>query len=115
MAELFRNHQWVVTDWGLEGLYPSEDDPYLIPADGLLERGGIGRGILYDWPLHIAQKTWADIDAFIEAYLQALEVHKGRYQGEVDPDTLGKSLHAARQPPRRSRYVGIAELWDKGR
>jgi hypothetical protein len=95
MAAFFENHQWAVTRDGIERINPGPA-PYVIEAHRLLERDGIGRGKLYDWPVHVAQKSWVDIDAFIEAFGAALRLHAGKYQGQVDPDILEASISEAR-------------------
>jgi len=38
----------------------------------------IAAGNLYDCPSHMAEKTWVDIEAFIEVFLKALEPACGR-------------------------------------
>jgi len=50
----------------------------------------------YDWPLHMAGKTWVDIDAFLEAFIAALAIHAGKYPGQVDGDMLAESRDNAR-------------------
>jgi hypothetical protein len=30
---------------------------------------------MYNWPVHMAEKTWVDIVAFIEAFTAALAIH----------------------------------------
>jgi hypothetical protein len=44
----------------------------------------------------MAQKSWVDIEAFIEAFGAALRLHAGKYQGQVDPDILEVSISEAR-------------------
>ncbi len=88
----FKNAQWAVTEWGLEAARPGAPCEYFIPAHRLLERGGIGHGELYDWPLHLAEKTWVDMDAFNEAFVEALRHHKGKFREEVNKKMLLASL-----------------------
>ena len=97
---MFKNDQWAVTDWGLEAVPPGAPCECLIPACRILEMGGIGNGELYDWPLHLGEKTWVDIDAFHEAFVKALEFHKGKYGGEVDKTMLLASIDRARMQAR---------------
>src|SRR3954447_26621724 len=92
----FKNAQWVVTEWGLEAARPGAPCEYFIPAHRLLERGGIGHGVLYDWPLHLAEKTWINVDAFNEAFAEALKHHKGKYRGDVDKKILLASIDYTR-------------------
>ncbi len=98
----FQNHQWAATDYGLESTKPGAPYEYNIEASRLLEMKGAGRGELYDWPYHMAEKTWVDIEAFIEAFTKALELHEGRYEGSVDSAILGASIDAARS---RSKQI----------
>ena len=100
----FQNHQWAVTEWGLEGVISRGVPEYLIPASQLLVANGIGGGKYYDWPLQLAAKTWIDIGAFNEAFRVALEYHKGKYRGEMDQAMLGASLcHAVEQARRTAK------------
>jgi hypothetical protein len=90
----FENHQWSVTDYGVESVKPAPE--YHFEANRLLETGSAGREEMYDWPIHMADKTWVDIEAFIEAFIRAIDIHKGKYKGEVDPEMLSASVGAAR-------------------
>lgn len=77
--------------------------PYEFNAERLAEtteRDGVS---YYDWPVHMASKTWVDIDAFIEAFSKALEIHAGRYSERIDPDMLDASYEYARRIARQ-RY-----------
>jgi hypothetical protein len=70
---------------------------YHFNAERLVEttdRGPVGA--LYDWAVHMAEKTWVDIEAFIEAFTKALDLHAGKYSPKVDPDLLRKSFAEAR-------------------
>jgi hypothetical protein len=95
VAVLYENHQWAVTEHGIESVKPAPTYP--IEANRLLERDGVGRGKLYDWPVHMAQKSWVDIEAFIDAFSRALRLHAGKYKGDADPDTLRASISEARR------------------
>jgi hypothetical protein len=96
---LFQNHQWAVTDHGVESVKPAPT--YHFNAERLLETNGAGLGQLYDWPIHMAEKTWVDTEAFIDAFLQALKLHAGRYEGKADPSKLSATIDKARQEARR--------------
>lgn len=75
---------------------------YHFTADRLTEMQGGGRGKFYDWPVHMAEKTWVDVTAFNEAFVKALELHKGKYKPSVDPELLKASLaEAHREAARR--------------
>ena len=99
MAALFQNRQWKVTNYGVETRKP--EAPYQFEAKQLLETTDRGNGLLYDWPVHLAEKSWVDIEAFIEVFAKALEIHKGKYAGTVDPEMLEASLAEARYEARR--------------
>jgi hypothetical protein len=85
------NHQWAVTDFGLEAVKPGASSKYPIPAERLTDKGGADDS-LYIWPWHMAEKTWIDMDAFIEAFRKALEFHRN---GEVDQEIFDKSITVA--------------------
>jgi hypothetical protein len=95
VAALYQNHQWAVTEDGIESIKPGTTYP--IEAHRLLERHGVGGDKFYDWPVHMAQKTWVDIEAFIDAFSRALRLHAGKYKGDADPDTLRASISEARR------------------
>jgi hypothetical protein len=42
----------------------------------------------YDWPVHMAEKTWVQSEQFIEAYNKALELLAGKYEPAADPVKL---------------------------
>jgi hypothetical protein len=88
-----------VTDHGVESVRPSA--PYYnFENSRLLETGNHG-GEMYDWPVHLAEKTWVDIEAFIDAFVKALDLHAGSYREKVDAAMLSKSLAQARKAARR--------------
>jgi len=92
---LFENLQWQVTDYGMESV--RKNAPYYhFNAERLLEMEGAGTGKLYDWPLHMAEKTWVDIEAFIDAFKQAVRIHASKL-GKVDSAVLERSFAKARQ------------------
>ncbi|HEX4158680.1 MAG TPA: hypothetical protein VHY79_09400 [Rhizomicrobium sp.] len=101
---LFQNHQWEVTEYGVEaistgllGSTPRRVVPkYFLEAGRLLEGTERGEHQIYDWPVHLAEKGWVDMDAFIEAFLVALIVHRGRYSGDVNPMMLQATFARAR-------------------
>lgn len=98
---IWRNAQWAVTEDGLCSV--ASGDEYFISKSHLDERlpngGNIGL-----WPVQIAQKTWADLDLFWEAYLKALDLHSPKTRLEIDLDaTLSKARNTALRP-RSSDY-----------
>jgi hypothetical protein len=87
-----------VTDYGVESVTPGAPYHYHFDKGRVLETGN-HRGELYDWPVHMAEKTWVDIGAFNEAFVKAIELHG--YGKQVDRAMLEKSLERARQDARR--------------
>lgn len=91
---VFKNRQWAVTDYGMATVSPAPE--YHIEAKRLLETGGVGYDGMYDWPLHLAEKACVDIEAFLQAFAQAIEIHKGKYKGEVHLNVLSTTIAEAR-------------------
>jgi hypothetical protein len=79
---IWANTHWEVTEDGMASLGPVD---YFIPKDRLCElRDGFeGKGISM-WPLHIAEKSWAPIEPFLEAYQRAIQLLKPRGLDKVD-------------------------------
>ena len=90
---LYRNHQWMVTKDGLESVKPAPTYP--INADRLWDKQDRGHGEMYDFPLQMAEKSWVDIDAFVEAFRSALEYHSSLLGKSIDTDLLNISCNAA--------------------
>jgi hypothetical protein len=96
---LYANHQWAVTKYGVETVPP--ESKYHFEASRLTEMRGDGEDGIYDWPVHMAEKTWVNIESFIDVFKKALELHVGRYAPPVDSSVLAKSLAAARREAAR--------------
>ena len=62
----WRGRQWAVTARGVERL----DGTYHFEANRLDEGPKD-----YPWPMHMAEKTWVDIDEFTTAWMVALLLH----------------------------------------
>jgi hypothetical protein len=99
----FSNEQWNVSDYGIEAIPGSQTaamqgltPPYEISAKRLLETTDRDR-VYYDWPVHMAEKTWVDVEAFLEAFANALDEHRGKYSGAVSAGMLELSFRKARQ------------------
>ena len=108
----FKNWQWAVTDYGVESVHgatsPTIDGitpPYHFDATRLVEMTERPNGTFYDWPVHMAEKTWVDIDAFNEAFEKALELRQGRYSPVLDPEMLRASFVEARRISAESRRL----------
>ena len=100
----YANPQWAVSDFGLEavvgvrtsrmeGLTP----PYQIAAGRLLETTVRDGETLYDWPVHMTEKSWVDHELFFDAFDAALKAHDGKYAGAVDQKMLSATLAYARK------------------
>ena len=86
----FKNHQWEVTSNMVKSCRPYPT--YEFEAKRLSETTDRGYGIFYEWPVHLAEKNWVDVDAFNEAFVRALEIHKGKYVPPLDAVMLKHSL-----------------------
>jgi len=87
---IWRGRQWAVTTYGMETL--GEPYHYHFEAERLGERMLAEEDIL-DWPFHLAEKDWLDVDDFMTAFLVALAVHRGAYEA-ADGATVIRSLQA---------------------
>jgi hypothetical protein len=80
------NHQWVVTSYGIEAMGHNH---YNVPMERLatLREGHPGAA---DWPLHVAERDWVDIEAFLEAFFYALDHHRPEGHELVDRDETAR-------------------------
>jgi hypothetical protein len=98
---LYRNRQWAVTRYGISSIKPASS--YDIDAGRLTaitERDGKE---YYDWPIHLAEKGWVDMPAFMDTFSAALQHHAGSYSPAVDPELLKATAMAVPRIARRSR------------
>lgn len=65
------NHQWAVTDTGIE----CRTMQYVIAKELLAELRDAVKGIAM-WPVQLAEKSWVDIEAFLPIFESALAFHK---------------------------------------
>ena len=70
---------------------PGVGQDYHIDAKRFLE----SHDEFYEWPLHMAEKTWVNIEEFNAAFRQALAAHAGKYKGELDNAKLEASFRQA--------------------
>ncbi|WP_200927197.1 hypothetical protein [Methylobacterium sp. Leaf88] len=63
-AILFENADWCVAADGLE----HRETGYFIARDMVSQR----RGELWEWPMHLAEKSWCTLRSFREAFLAAV-------------------------------------------
>jgi hypothetical protein len=66
---LFQNREWAVTNRVVECIGDGKPD-YRFRLERADEGFGDKFGLI--WPVHMAEKLWCDLDAFIEAWLFAL-------------------------------------------
>jgi hypothetical protein len=66
MTTIFQNRQWRVTENGIESR--RRVPTYVVPAEQLL----LDLHGHYYWPEHMAEKSWVAMDAFLEAFVAAL-------------------------------------------
>ncbi|WP_019904597.1 hypothetical protein [Methylobacterium sp. 77] len=64
---LFENADWRVIEDGIE----HRETGYFIARDSLSRRSGAG---LWEWPLHLAEKSWCSPRLFREAFLAATDL-----------------------------------------
>jgi hypothetical protein len=89
---LYANRQWAVTKFGLECL----TDDYPIKAERLGKTTNRSGEILADWVVHMAEKSWVDLDELVDAYAKALKIHKSAYKGMITPKMMERSIEYAK-------------------
>jgi hypothetical protein len=94
---IFRNDQWEVTRSGIVSRLRRAPCRLQIDAELLLATDVFGDRLLYDWPPYVVRKRWVEPELFFEAFRAAIAAHNGRYDGDVDPDTLDASFETARR------------------
>jgi hypothetical protein len=67
-APIFENEEWLVDDQGLE----HKRTGYFIDRDAVPSRRPDG---LWSWPVHMAEKTWCSMPAFMEAFSSAVAIY----------------------------------------
>ena len=95
MDQFYNNSQWRVTRQGLEAKKPEK---YQIFADQLDSRAARGEGgtDIYDFPIHLAEKEWVDLNLFLSAFRHALD-HHGHAVDEEFFDSSAKMAFAERK------------------
>jgi hypothetical protein len=88
--ELWRGRQWVVSAGGIR---PHDGNDYEIETGRLGEETRRLGVALSDWLLHMAEKSWVDIDDFIAAWCVAIAIHRTAL-GEID---VARSIREARE------------------
>lgn len=93
MSIIFENDQWQFDEQYVTAPNRPSGGEYWFDVSRLLEpttRDGVD---YYDWPLHLAEKTWVDIELFIECFLEALK----HFKLEHDEEILNRTIMLARE------------------
>lgn len=108
MTLVFENAQWEVTEDYVKAKEGSQAPDgsmtgwYEFSVERLTETTNRER-TYYDWPLHMAEKSWVNINLFIEAFGAALQAHKRRYEGDVDIEIFTSSILKAQMDAQNYR------------
>jgi hypothetical protein len=96
---IWANADWEVANDGMASIGSVE---YFIARNRLCELrpGRENRGVA-SWPLQIADKSWADVETFLEAYQKALEILRPKGFETID---LTLSASMAREIALRSHH-----------
>jgi hypothetical protein len=66
--------------------------PYEFELSRVTETTKRGQHDYYDWPVHMASKTWVDVRLFNEAFDRALRFHAEQSGEPINEDMLRESL-----------------------
>lgn len=99
MTTIFRGRQWVVTNTGIETLshISGVGADYGFDAGRLVDSTTHRKGVLYNWPVYLAEKEWVDLEDFLLIFTVALILHHEKYEPEVDFSMLEASFAEARR------------------
>ncbi len=97
----FINRQWAVTSYGLEAIDRAAPR---YEAEGCRMNEIRPGSDLYDWPVHMAEKDWVDLPAFIEAFEHALRLY---CPSDFDADRFARSVAEARRIVAVARQVRL--------
>jgi hypothetical protein len=95
MTDFYENHQWKVTEEGLESIGQQSEN--FIEAKRLGQLTDRKDSRYYEWPLHFAEKTWVDIEAFLVVFCKALEIHRAEIDPPINLELLSESSAEARR------------------
>lgn len=70
---------------------------YYILANTMLETNDRGRGLHYDWPVHLAEKPGFPLEQFEEAFRMGLVLLKKKLCGVPDMEMVDFSFKEARE------------------
>jgi hypothetical protein len=85
------NHQWKILDDGTIESIGVMNTEYWIAGNRIAEPRDWGGDSLYEWPLHMSEKTWIDLRAFEEVFRAAF-VANGV---DMDADKMDRSFAEA--------------------
>jgi hypothetical protein len=88
MSVSFENAQWRVTADGMESVDPRIVPPAFIERNRFFQTRAVGDEVYYEWPLHMAEKSWVDLAAFEQAF---------RVACSIDPVIAKRSFDKARE------------------
>jgi hypothetical protein len=94
MVDCFQDARWSVTDFGLEAVTPDQET-CRIPVSRLLEIDGESFVPLYVYPMRVSALVGVDIEAFLDAWQKAIDVH-GHLLPRIDQRILAETSHQAR-------------------
>ena len=87
--------QWKVTEFGLESVgQQSENFIEMERVSQLIEREGVE---YYEWPLHMAMKSWVDIEDFLIVFEKTLEAYEEKVGAPINQTLLSNSFSKARE------------------
>lgn len=100
----WRGRQWAVTSFGVECL----DGTYAFEAKRLAEGCSKGDSPQASWIVHMAEKSWVDLDDFATAWLVALSLHGVHVASETVRRVIAEQPLYPREeaePGRISRFM----------
>ena len=94
---LWQGRQWAATEYGIQ----ARDGSYAIAADRLSETREVEGEQLPDWPLHMAEKAWVNIDDFCTAFLVALTMfpEEASFGGTQIREAVRRALKMSKSRP----------------
>jgi hypothetical protein len=90
---IYQNRHWIVDDQGMRPTEPRGG--YHILYRTIFDKRGSGPDAPFDWPLHMAEKTWVDIGTFNEAFCTAVRYYSRLIGHALDEDHLRSSCDEA--------------------
>lgn len=90
---IFSNAQWRIKDGHVETL--GEPYDYHFSIDRVFETSDHRGAPVYDWPPHMAEKSWVDVRLFNEVFEKALRYQAEQTGAAIDEEMLQRSLDEA--------------------